>query len=360
MSRQRIRFGPLRLAVALLPSLLAVTPAVAEPAVAVLFDQSLADSRAEPHLAEQVLEMLAGSKRVAAVTLAGFDEDIRIQAQAVQPGSEPWKAALLKLRRLSGRERHADFEPALRHLAEDLAGGPFAILISHGAPEVWGKRISPTVKADDRYRALNDQYRDLTEAQATKAELLDLLGPFYRERNAKLAAAAAARLRPLWGERLLVWDTSGNSAALKAWCQTAGARYLAVATDGKGRLPTEIRQALTALLPPPPPKKIAEAPPAPAADPGLRPWMHVRPRDHDPSPPARPAPRHAVETIDLMRAQTVQPPPPEPPATVEPAVAPPTAPAPTLPSAEAVAVVEAVAALALLALARPRRRRTPV
>jgi len=318
-------------------ALLATTnPAMAGEAV-VLFDQSLAGSRAEPLLAERVLDLLATTKAAKTVTIVGFDEEVGVHARAVAPRSAAWRAALRKLRHLHGRERHADFEPVFRHLAEDLAGGGIAVLISHGAPEVWDARLSPMIKADERYRALNEQYHELLAAQATRAELLELLGPAYRARDAALTAAAAARLRPLWGERLIVWDISGESAPLKAWSTAAGARYVGVAADSRTQPPAELKRALAAL--PKPAAKPADAKPVAASTPAERPWMRLRSPDHDPSPPAKAAPRIAVETGPLL-------PPPEPTIVTMPEAAPP----PPPPSPPSPSVTEAVIATGLCAL----------
>jgi len=313
-------------------------PLMAGEAV-VLFDQSLAGSRAEPLLAERVIDLLTATGAAKTVTIVGFDEEVGILARAVAPRSAAGRAALRKLRHLRGRERHADFEPVFRHLAEDLAGGAIAVLISHGAPEVWDARLSPMIKADDRYHALNEQYRELLAAQATRTELLDLLGPAYRARDAALTAAAAARLRPLWGERLIVWDVSGESPPLKAWSAAAGARYVGIAADSRTPPPAELKRALAAAKP------VDASPPAAAANaaPTDRPWMRQRSPDHDPSPPAKAAPRIAVETGPLM-------PPPEPTIVTmpEPAAPPPPPPPPSPTFAEAVVATGICALVGLL------------
>ena len=340
--------------------LVAATPAWSGEAV-VLFDQSLAGSRAEPLLAERVLELLAATKGIKAVTVAGFDEDVGLAARAAAPRSAAWRAAVRKLRHLRGRERHADFEPAFRHLAEDLAGGSVAVLISHGAPEVWEPRLSPMILADDRYRGLNEQYRDLRAAQATRAELLDLLGPAYRDRNAALTAAAAARLRPIWGERLIVWDVSGNSAPLKAWSEAAGARYVAAAEVQT--MPAELKRALTAspqaAATPTAPAPTVPVPAQSTVAPTERPWMRVHAHDRDPPPPAKSAPRIPVETSPLAAppptdlnpgpAIVTMPAPPSSPA-------PPSAPPPAPISTEAIiaAVVSTLVGLLVAALLERR------
>ena len=322
-------------------SLVTSLPATAREAV-VLADFSLSGGGSEPRLAERVLDRLAATKGIGSVTIVGFDEDIRVVARRAKPHSPAWRAALRTLRHPHGRERHADFEPLFRHLAEDLAGADIAILISHGDAEVWDTRLDPMIKADDRYRHLNDQYRDLLAAQATRAELRDLLAPAYRERNATLTAEAAAKLRPIWGRRLIVWDVSGGSVALKAWGEAAGARILAQAADTP---PPELTRALAT------PTTTAAVAPLPPTD---RPWMRVRSRDFDPSPPARPAPRIAVESVPLA------PPPPPVEVVAMPPSPPPTPPLPA-PATQPTDVLlwgATTASLAALAAAWSRRKRS--
>jgi len=323
-------------------SLMASLPATAREAV-MLVDFSLSSRFSEPRLAERVLDRLAATKGIESVTIVGFDEDIQVVAHRTKPHSPTWRAALRALRHPRGRERHADFEPVFRHLAEDLAGADIAILISHGDAEVWDTRLDPMIKADDRYRHLNDQYRDLLGAQATRAELRDLLAPAYRERNAALTAEAAAKLRPIWGRRLIVWDVSGGSATLKAWSEAAGARILAQATDTP---PPDLTRALAA------PTTTATVAPRPPTD---RPWMQVRSRDFDPSPPARPAPRIAVEAVPLA------PPPPPGEIVTMPTPPPPASPPPAPASQPTNALLWGVttAGLAVLAAAWSWRKRSP-
>jgi len=332
-------------------------PALAQPPdlAVVLFDQSVSERRLEPKLAAAAMEAVSHLAGVHALTIGGFDEEVSWYVRAERPASAPARKARDRLRRMALHERNADFEPVFRHLAEtvDPARVKVAVIISHGAPQVWDQRLSPMIKADSRYQDYNDQYRDLLGAQATKVELHDYLGPFYQERNARLTDAALPRLRQTLGPRLIVWDISGHSAALKAWSAAAEARYLPLAASGAG-LPAKLKEMLAAEQRPP---QVAVARPAPAkaiptAKPAQtdkippRPWERAAPVDHAPRPPpGKPAPRDRVVVSDLAAPKAVAAAPPPPVAAAAAAEAPP---APASPFSDLAALA---AALGLLAAA---------
>lgn len=159
----------------------------------------------------------------------------------------------LRLEQMPDDGKVADFEAAFRHIADraEHSGLAAAVLIGGASPTVVNGElglISAGVRADPRYRDITAQLIDLQSAQASSAELIDYLGPFYQERSQALAKEDFARLARSLGDRLLIIDTSGKSAFLKSASEAAGATYLPLPPTETGRPNEPIATAITGLL----------------------------------------------------------------------------------------------------------------
>jgi len=187
------------------------------------------------------------------VTIAGFSDGVSDAASGESASVGDRYSIMRRIEQMPDDGKVADFEAAFRRVADqaDLPGLAAAILVGGASPTVVNGElglIGNGVRADPRYHDITNQMADLQSAQASAGEMVDYLGPFYQERNQALAKADFARLARSLGTRLLIIDTSGKSAFLKAASQASGATYLPLPTTEVGRRIEPIATATVTLL----------------------------------------------------------------------------------------------------------------
>ncbi|MFN3076021.1 MAG: VWA domain-containing protein [Alphaproteobacteria bacterium] len=232
-----------------------IRPGVAGPSpdVVVLFDQSGSIKKYDPKQASKAwlltfLKTFAGSYRI---SLVGFDEVIH-EHFTVDSGKDVDLPSLAHaVDALTTRGKVTDLEMPFWYLLN--VGDPppkLALVITDGQPEIWDPKLryfSHNVQKDPTYADLNARFRKLKASGMGRGELYRRLGTSFQERNLEIIDVHMPALSELFGDRLIIWDLSGNSPYLRRWAKAAGAQYMSMGDVETGAPDGLMRQAMRAL-----------------------------------------------------------------------------------------------------------------
>jgi len=183
-----------------------------------------------------LIAFLRTLKKPFRIVLAGFNEEIYEYISVVTDTKADIEALAGEIEKIDAHSYCTDLEIPFRYLLEREGKETikFALIISDGEPDIWDGKLrhfSKRVKSDPRYEHLNSQYRMLKASGLSPDELFERLGHLYHERNLELIEEQLSGLRGRTGDRILLWDLSGESAYLKSWAEKCGAQYLPMKTE---------------------------------------------------------------------------------------------------------------------------------
>lgn len=222
------------------------------PEVIILFDQSGSMKKWDTKLrSKECLGLFSRTiVRPCGIVLAGFDDAIHEHVNVVIRTETDMDALAQRIAEIDVRSFCTDLETPFKYLIERerAEAVKFVLIVSDGEPEIWDPRLryfSRRIKSDSRYEKLNRQYRALKASRLSPDELYDRLGHLYHERNIELIEEQVSRLRGGLGDRIVLWDISGESRLLRGWAQECGAQYVPVKPEEDAR---PIDHLITAML----------------------------------------------------------------------------------------------------------------
>ena len=200
--------------------------------VIILFDQSMSMKKHDPESISKT-RLMAFIETFGApykVVFAGFDEKVREPRSVILSDSATLDVLFNGIDATEPIGLTTDLEMPLRYLLErgDYERIKMALIISDGEPEIWDKELeylSRRVLLDLRYRDINKRYRDL-ETSLPQNELFEQLGELYHKRNLELIERRMLHMARALGDKVILWDTSGQSQYLKVLAKKSGAQYL--------------------------------------------------------------------------------------------------------------------------------------
>jgi hypothetical protein len=183
-----------------------------------------------------LIAFLRTFKKPFRIVLAGFNEEIHQYASVVTETEADIEALAGEIQKIDSLSYCTDLEIPFRYLLERDAKEAieFALIISDGKPDIWDGKLrhfSEKVKFDPRYEHLNRQYRMLKASGLSADELFDRLRHLYHKRNLELIEEQLSKLRDGIGDRIILWDLSGESGYFKSWAEKSGAQYLPMKTE---------------------------------------------------------------------------------------------------------------------------------
>ena len=216
----------------------------------IFVDQSGSVKKHDPRLKSRALltVFLRTFKKPYRIVLAGFNEEIHEYASVVTETETNIDALAGEIQKIDAHSYCTDLEIPFRYLLERDGKGAieFALIISDGEPDIWDGKLrhfSKRVKSDSRYEDLNKQYRMLKASGLSPDELFDRLRHLYHERNLELIEEQLSRLGDGLGDRIILWDLSGESGYLRGLAEKCGAQYLPMKTEQKVTLVDLLRLA---------------------------------------------------------------------------------------------------------------------
>ena len=199
----------------------------------VLFDQSGSMKKCDPELRSKALivEFIRSLKKPHRIVLAGFNEEIHEYITLVTATETDVEALAGEIQRIDARSLCTDLETPFRYLLERESNEDvkFVFIISDGEPDIWDGKLryfSKRVKSDPRYEDLNRQYHMLKASGLSPDELFERLKHLYDERNLELIEEQVFRLKDGLGDRIILWDLSGESGYFRTWAEECGGLYL--------------------------------------------------------------------------------------------------------------------------------------
>ncbi|MBW1675567.1 MAG: hypothetical protein JRJ79_02945 [Deltaproteobacteria bacterium] len=199
----------------------------------ILFDQSGSMKKCDPELRSKALivEFIKSLKKPHRIVLAGFNEEIHEYITLVTATETDVGALAGEIQKIDARSLCTDLETPFRYLLERESNEDvkFVFIISDGEPDIWDGKLryfSKRVKSDSRYEDLNRQYYVLKASGLSPDELFDRLKHLYDERNLELIEEQVFRLKDGLGDRIILWDLSGESGYFRTWAEECGGLYL--------------------------------------------------------------------------------------------------------------------------------------
>jgi hypothetical protein len=245
----------------------------------IFIDQSGSVKKYDPRLKSRTLltAFLRTFKKPHRIVVAGFNEEIHEYVSVVTETEADMETLAGEIQKIDASSYCTDLEIPFRYLLErdGKEAIEFALIISDGEPDIWDGRLrhfSKNVKSDPRYEDLNRQYRMLKATGLSPDELFDRLRHVYHQRNLELIEEQLSRLRDGLGDRIILWDLSGESDYLKNLAEKCGAQYLPIKTEQNltpvdllryGALPLLARSSRIIREPPPPDLETLREPPMP-------------------------------------------------------------------------------------------------
>ena len=199
--------------------------------VIILFDQSGSFKKPNPRLLSRtwLLTFIQAFNEPCKVVFVGFDENIHEHFRMVV-SADNMDVLSQKIGEIDARGRLTDLEMPFKYLLERGRNDAvkLVLIVSDGEPDIWDgklRRFSKTIKFDNRYEDLNRRYWELKKSNLSPDELFVRLRHLYYRKNLEITEKQASRLKDVLGDRMLIWDLSGESEHLKNWAKKSGARY---------------------------------------------------------------------------------------------------------------------------------------
>ncbi|HIJ58046.1 MAG TPA: hypothetical protein HPP41_00055 [Deltaproteobacteria bacterium] len=183
-----------------------------------------------------LIAFLRTFKKPYRIVLAGFNEEIHEYVSIVTETEADMEVLAGEIQKINARSYSTDLEIPFKYLLErdGKEAVEFVLIISDGEPDIWDGKLrhfSKRVKSDPRYEDLNRQYRMLKASGLSPDELFDRLRHLYHKRNLELIEEQMSRLRDGLGDRIILWDLSGESGYLRSLAEKCGAQYLPMKTE---------------------------------------------------------------------------------------------------------------------------------
>ncbi|MCK4729663.1 MAG: hypothetical protein KAT27_12105, partial [Desulfobacterales bacterium] len=103
-------------------------------------------------------------------------------------------------------------------------------------------------KSDSRYEDLNRRYRVLKASGLSPDELFERLKHLYDERNLELIEEQVFRLKDGLGDRIILWDLSGESGYFRTWAEECGGLYLPMKAEEGVTTVDRLRNVMLSVL----------------------------------------------------------------------------------------------------------------
>ncbi|NVM23875.1 MAG: VWA domain-containing protein [Desulfobacterales bacterium] len=199
-----------------------------------------------------LIAFLRTFKKPFRIVLAGFDEEIHEYISVVTETEADIETLAGEIQKIDARSYCTDLEIPFRYLLErdDKEAIGFVLIISDGEPDIWDGKLrhfSKNVKSDPMYEDLNRQYRMLKASGLSPDELFDRLRHLYHRRNLELIEEQLSALRDALGDRIILWDLSGESGYLKNWAEEYGGRYLPMKAEEDATSVDRLRKVILSV-----------------------------------------------------------------------------------------------------------------